>query len=53
MDGSAKEIRAFLATHDDELFEADYQAMLEWEQGHKNRKSIVRALRAAIGEDEA
>jgi hypothetical protein len=53
MDGSVKEIRAFLATRDDELFETDYQAMLTYEQGHKNRKSVVRVLRAALGEGEA
>jgi hypothetical protein len=51
MSGSVKDIEAFIASREDELFETDYRAMLEHEQAKKRpRASLVRGLKALIGE---
>jgi hypothetical protein len=52
MGGSAKQINAFLAAHQDELGLKDYQDMLEWEQTHKKRATVVKRLQVLIGGDE-
>jgi hypothetical protein len=47
------EIQAFITTHEDGLFEADYRAMLEAELTRKKpRGTVVKGLKALIGGDE-
>ena len=46
------EIQAFVTAHEDELFEADYRAMLEFELARKKpRSTVVKGLKALIGEE--
>jgi hypothetical protein len=52
MGQSVKVIDTFLAAHEDELGIKDYQDMLEWEQTHKKRATVVKGLQALIGGDE-
>jgi hypothetical protein len=52
MNGPVKQINAFLAAHEDELGLKDYGDMLEFEQSHKNRATVVKGLQALIGGDE-
>lgn len=52
MGQSVKAIDTFLAAHEDEPGLKDYQDMLEWEQTHKKRATVVKGLQALIGGDE-
>jgi hypothetical protein len=46
----AAKIQTFIAAHEDELFEADYRAMLEAELARKKpRATVVKGLRVLIG----
>jgi hypothetical protein len=47
-----KAIDTFLAAHEDELGLKDYQDMLEWEQTHKKRSTVVKGLRVLTGGGE-
>jgi hypothetical protein len=46
------EIQALVTAHEDELFEADCRAMLEFEVARKKpRSTVVKGLKALIGEE--
>ena len=48
------EIQAFIAAHEDDLFEANYPAMLEAELVmRKPRGTVVKGLKALIGGGES
>ena len=50
MKSSIKDIQGFIVAHEDELFENDLKAMLEWEQAQKKpRQAVVKGLKALIG----
>ena len=50
MKGSIKDIQAFIVAHEDELFENDLKAMLDWELAQKKpRQAVVKGLKALVG----
>jgi hypothetical protein len=52
MGQSVDTISTFLAAHEDELGLKDFQDMLEWEQIHRKRSTLIKGLKALIGGEE-